>query len=113
MIALRNTLWILLVTLICACSQMGVTSPTTFNEKLAIAYGTVTQVRTTATTLLKSGKIKADDAQNVLNQTDNARAGLDIARSMSGTDISTANGKLTAVETVLSSLSTYLSTKGN
>lgn len=93
-----------------ACSGVGI-SNTTFNEKLAIAYGTVTQVRVTATTLLKAGKIKADDAQNVNNQADNARAGLDIAKSLSGTDISTASAKLVAVESIISSLTTYLSTR--
>lgn len=106
-------LYTLLVTLV-ACSAITPqdNSVGNFNTNLAIGYTTVTQVRATATSLLDAKKITSIDAQNVLQQTDVARAGLDIARSLSGTDMSTANGKLTATTTVLKALATYLASKG-
>lgn len=93
------------------CAGIGVVSPTTFNEKLAVAYGTVTEIGVTTSTLLKAGKIKSDDAQNVHDQAVHAKTGLDIARSMSSIDITSASGKLEAIRTVLTALTTYLATK--
>mgnify|MGYP001579719976 FL=1 len=72
----------------------------------------MTTVRQSATTLLKAGKITADDGQNVLSSTDAARAGLDVARTLSKTDLAAADARLTAVRTALTALSTYLATKG-
>ncbi len=109
----RNYLVLLLFAGLVACAQVGLPNADTFNQKLAVAYSAVTQVRTTATTLLQAKKISADDAQNVNNQADHARAGLDIARAVSKTDLTAADAKLTAVHTVLTALSAYLATKGN
>jgi len=109
---LRNALWaITMVAMLSACAQLGVPTATTFNERLAVGYGTVTTVRQTATTLLTAKQISADDADNVLKTTDTARAGLDVARTLSGTNLTAADQKLTAIHTVLSALSTYLATR--
>lgn len=106
------TLLLSLLTLtLASCAQLGISSPTSFNENLAIGYTSVTTIRQTATSLLNAKKLTAEDGQNVLQQTDNARTGLDIARKLSGTDLSSATNKLTAIRSVLSSLSAYLTTK--
>lgn len=93
-----------------ACQQLGVPSPETFNQKLAVAYTSVTAVRTTATQLLAARKISPDDAENVNASADVARAGLDVARRTS--DPAAANAKLTAAVAALTALQTYLATKG-
>ena len=90
------------------CSALGLPSPNTFNEKVAVGYSTVTALRTTAVTLLDDKKISAVDGQNVLQQTDNARAGLDIAREIHATQPDAANSKLTSVLTGLRALDAYL-----
>lgn len=97
--------------LLVACAQLGVPAPQTFNERLAAGYGAVTQVRTTATTLLEAKKISADDAQNVLTTTDAARQGLDVARSLSKTDLTAAEGKVSAIRATLTALAGYLATR--
>lgn len=91
-----------------ACSVFGVPTPQSFNERLAVGYATVTTTRDTAAALVSSGSISADDGQNVLEQTDNARAGLDIARSISVVDPDGANARLTSILVGLEALQTYL-----
>lgn len=89
-----------------ACATI---SPKTFNEKLAAGYVSVTSIRQLGATLVASKAITPDDGENVLKQTDNARAGLDLARAM-GPDAGT--DKLAATLTVLTGLQTYLNAKG-
>lgn len=103
---------LLLLAALIGCASLGLPSPESFNERLATGYSTVTETRTTATTLLTAGKITADDAQNIQAQADNARAGLDIARSLSKTDIASANTRLTAITTALTALQAYLTAQG-
>ena len=102
---------LLLSFLLASCAQLGINQTTSFNENLAIGYTSVTTVRQTATTLLNAKKLTAEDGQNILQQTDNARTGLDIARKLSSTDMNSATGKLNAIRTILSSISAYLATK--
>ena len=102
---------LLFLALMCACAQVGIT-PTTFNEKLAVAYTTVTAVRTSTTTLLQAKKITADDAQNVQTSAYVARTGLDVARKLSATDMTGATAKLTAITSMLTAMQTYLASKG-
>lgn len=98
--------------LMAACAQLGLPTAETFNQKLAVGYGTVTQVRATATQLLTTKKIGADDAQHVQDQANNARSGLDIARGMSAKDLPAATTKLEMVTTILTAVQAYLSAKG-
>lgn len=94
------------------CAATGGATTTSVSEGLAAGYSAVTAVRSTTTALLNANKISSSDGQNVLTQTDNARAGLDIAREMAKTDLTSASGKLTAVRTGLTALQVYLATKG-
>ena len=86
-------------------------APQTFNERLAVAYTAVTGIRQSATTLLGSNTITAEDGDNVLKATDVARAGLDIARKLSTLDLTSADAKLNAVSITLTALSEYLTTR--
>lgn len=99
------------VMLLAACAQLGLAQPETFNQKLAVAYGTVTQTRELATTLLQQGKLSSDDASNVLATTDAARAGLDTARKLSLSQPEAAIVKLESVRSVLVAVSTYLASR--
>jgi phage terminase large subunit-like protein len=101
-----------ILVLLTACATLGVSSPQTFNEKLAAGYSTVTASRDTTATLLTSGKLTAADAQNVQQQLDNARTGLDLARQVHATDPAAGDAKIDAVVTALTALQAYLSTKG-
>lgn len=104
-----------LAMLLTACAQMqslGLPQPETFNQKLAVAYASVTQVRETAVQLLESGKISSADALNVQATADLARVGLDQARALHKVDPTSAGNKLTAVRSTLAALTAYLATKG-
>lgn len=94
-----------------ACAQLGLETPETFADKLAVGYGSVTTARATAKTLVSQKVITPDDAQNVQDQADNFRAGLDIARKIQTTDPTTAAAKLNAVTLGLAALTDYLATK--
>lgn len=107
---LRITLFSILLFLP-GCETLGLSKAETFNERAAVALGTITTVRQTATTLLNEKKITADDGQNVLTQTDTARAGLDIARTLNKSNPQAANAKLDAVRKVLTGLQAYLASR--
>ncbi len=98
----------LVLLLLSACASLGLQTPKTFNERLAAGYVSVTAARDTAATLLTAGKITAGDAQNVQQQADNARSGLDIARSVHETNPAAGDDKLTAILAGLNALSAYL-----
>jgi hypothetical protein len=98
----------------CAAGTNGMGSvllPQTFNERIAASYALVTTLRETATTLLNAGKISGTDGANVLQVTDVARAGIDVARTLSATDLTSADAKLTATNTALVALQQYLATR--
>jgi hypothetical protein len=96
-----------------SCAQLGLPTATTFQERLTAGYALNAEVRNSAATLLNAKKLTADDGQNILAQTDNARAGLDVARVIAKGDPKAGDAKLTAVRTVLLALQAYLTTKGN
>jgi predicted membrane metal-binding protein len=99
----------------CAARTSGMGSvllPQTFNERIAAGYVLVSTVRETATTLLNAGKLSAQDGANVLQVTDVARDGLNVARSLAATDLTSAEAKLAATNTALVALQQYLSTRG-
>ena len=110
---IRNTFFSSLLALFVGCASIGLPVPETFNQKLAVSLGAVTAVRESTITLLKAGKISADDAQNVQNQANNLRTGLDIARDIARTDPKAGDAKLTALHSALNALQTYLNTKGS
>ncbi len=102
---------IVICVLASACASVGLPTAETFNEKLAVGYGTVTQVRSTATQLVMTKRLGSADASNVQAQADSARAGLDIARDMSKSDLPAANTRLQMATTVLTALQSYLSAR--
>ena|SRR2546430_144055 len=108
---LARQLCYLFLLLAAGCAFLGVPTPTTFNERVAAAYTTTTEVVESTRSLLVAGKLRPDDAQNVLRQTDTVVAGLDIARSYSATNPIAANDKLTATLTILQGIQAYLNSR--
>lgn len=100
--------FLLAVMLLAGCQLLGVPTPETFSERLAVGYSTTTTVRQTTLTMLQARKLTPDDAENIQQQADNARAGLDIARTMRGVDLQAADARLTATLTGLTALEAYL-----
>lgn len=110
MIALRST-FVALMFALTSCAQLGLPTATTFQERLTAGYALNTEVRNSAATLLNARKLSADDGQNILSQTDNARTGLDVARAIAKGDPKAGDAKLTAVRTVLLALQAYLASR--
>lgn len=84
------------------------TKPQTFNQRMLVAYNTVTEVRTQTTVALAAKKISADDAQNIQDQANTARKGLDVARTLRATQPASAEDRLEATRAVLLALQAYL-----
>jgi len=101
----------LVAAIVVGCAALGAPTPDTFNQKLAVGVASVTEARNTATTLLQAGKISVADAQNIQAQADVAREGLNVARGMSATDLTTANTRLEVASAALRALQAYLVTK--
>jgi hypothetical protein len=95
-----------------ACQYMGVPKAETFNQRVAGAYTSVTTTRDTTRLLLNAGHITTADAQNVQDQCDNARLGIDIARTIRMTDPGAAETKLTSILAALTALDAYLKSRG-
>lgn len=108
---LRSKVWAFAL-MLAGCAQLGLPTADTLNQRLAVGYGTVTQIATTTSQLLAAKKITADDAQNVHTQATTAKAGLDIAKSLVSTSPAAAQTKLEATLVVLQAMQTYLSEKG-
>lgn len=107
-----SVLFVALVLQACAAmSGLGLPAAETFNQKLAVAYGTVAQVRESAATLLAAKKISVDDAVHVQATADIARTGLDTARKMQAADPTGADQKINAIRTGLTALAAYLAAK--
>lgn len=104
-----------LVALVCmllsACSSLGLPTPQTFNERIAAAQVSVTQVRVTAKNLLVAGSIGVDEAEKVLGMTDLAAEAIAVARGVSATNPQAADAKLKAAILTLTALQTYLAEK--
>lgn len=110
-----KTLLVSTITMLCAlivgCASVGLPTPQTMNERVAVAQSTVTQLRSTATVLLNAKRISSKDAENVLRQTDAATEGIALAMLMSATDPAGANTKLQTTLQVLQVLQAYLASK--
>jgi hypothetical protein len=98
--------------LLVGCAQVGLQPAQSFDQQLAYGYAGVTSARISATNALKAGSIKKEDAQQVLDLTDQARALLDGARAIRVSDLKTAQAKLALATQVLTQLSAYLTTRG-
>jgi hypothetical protein len=84
----------------------------TFNKRLGAAYVLNTAVRRASVSLMDAGKISAQDGENTMAANDAAKAGLDLAATMSKIDLAAADGKLNAVSATLMALSAYLTARG-
>lgn len=104
---------LVLVSFLSGCAALGLPTADSFNERLAVGYMTVTTVRATTATLLNAKKLTAEDGDNVLKSTDAARAGLDVARTLSKVDMKAADSKLTMIRTTLTALQAYLTSRSN
>lgn len=111
MLAIRST-FIALTLALSACAQLGLPTATTFQERLTAGYALNAEVRQSAANLLNAGKLTSADGQNILDQTNTARQGLDVARAIGKGDPKAGDAKLTAVRTVLLALQSYLASKG-
>lgn len=107
------------------CASLGLPVAQSFNERLASGYTTVTAVRE-ATSAWVDGQVRAAqaepdqakrdallkavkaDAQNIQAQADQAREGLDIARSLSDLNFEAAEERLVSTLRILEALQTYL-----
>jgi hypothetical protein len=106
-------LWLvapLAVLLLSSCTSLGLAAPKTFNEKLAVGYGTATAVLTTTDTLLTAGKIDAKTAKNIEAQEVNLKEPLDLAAQANVANQADGGNKLQTALTALNALSTYLAT---
>jgi len=103
--------YVLLLVALSACATLGVPPADTFNKKLAAGYTMTTGARDATATLLSSGKLSASDAQNVQDQLNNARTGLDVARQVYATNPTAGDAKLDAVVTGLTALQAYLQSR--
>ena len=93
------------------CAPIGVSTPLTFDERLADDIAAVSQIRTTTTALLREGKISSDDAQHVRAEADKARSDLDVARALHETDTNGGNAQLASIRSEVEALQTYLHSK--
>lgn len=94
------------------CAAAGVPTPQTFNERLAAGYATATASVQAVDVLLKAKRISPGEASDALAKLDQAKAGLDAARSLGGTNPLAAQDRLTATLLALEALHAYLSSKG-
>lgn len=90
-------------------SQSATLSP---EKQISVAIAAVKGVRAVADQLLVTKKITATQAQDVQDKADIARKSLDVARSLIGTDTSTAVAKLNAATLILAELNEFLIAKG-
>jgi hypothetical protein len=90
------------------CASLGLATPSSFDEKLANAYGVHTAVVSATATALSAGTITSAEASQVQTQERSARAMLDTAKSIEQTNPTGASNDLTLAVTALTALQTYL-----
>lgn len=100
-----------LFSVLMGCAALGTPPVDTFNKRLAAGYTTVTAVRSATLTAAQAGKVSVSDAKNLQSQADTAREGLVVAENLAGTDMTSANARLTVALTVLQGIQTYLNTR--
>lgn len=97
------------ILLLTACASLGLAPASTFNDKLAYAYGSYAAVQQAAATSLNNAEISSKDAENILALADKAKVVLDGARvAAAAGDAHTAEGRLQLAVSILAELQTYL-----
>ena len=93
------------------CGTDGIlATPQGVNGKAAAADTLATEIGTTVVSLAEARKITKADAQDALDQVKMARTAIENARQIGKTDLSTADGKLAAINAGLQALKGYLVT---
>lgn len=105
---MRKLAIIPLLFLLTACASMGVPPLQSFGDRLAAGYVTVTGARQFNTALLNGQRIGSVDSENVQQQLDTARKGLDVASTLTGLD---AENKLQATLVMANAALGYLCSK--
>ncbi len=104
---------VFLASLILVTACAGLAKPETFDQRLAYAYGSLAAVRQTAADLVVATRITPQDGQKVLEETDAVRVVLDASRSAyAGKDLSTAEAKLVAAQSLLTTIQRWLQARG-
>lgn len=94
--------------MVAGCAALGVPPLTSFGDRLAAGYTTVTGARQFNTTLLNGHITSSVDAENVQKQLDAAREGLDVASTLTGLD---AENKLQSTMAIANAALGYLCKK--
>jgi hypothetical protein len=111
--AQKLMVWLVLLTAVTACAQLGLEEAKTFEDRLAYAYSQNAAARTSAAQALQSGAISKADADQVLKATDGVRTALDEARKFQGLgDTSTALSKLQVATAALTQVQALLKSRG-
>jgi hypothetical protein len=116
---------IVVVLLLSGCAALGLQPAETFNQKLAYAYGQVTAARSGATSVVNAScpnpaafdsqacKDAVADGKHVQSMADEARKGLDLAKTYAAAgNITAATAQLQLETAALSALQAYLLSKG-
>lgn len=102
--------YVLLLLLVVACASME--SPKSLSDRIAYGYASVAASRNTAASMLERGRITKEEGKQAQALADQARAGLDVARSMAGKgDTQGAQKNLQLALDVLVGLETYLKSR--
>src|ERR1700704_4816459 len=111
--------------LLSGCAALGLQTADTFNQKLAYAYGQVTAARKGATSVINAScptpesvqtdacKAAVADGKHIQQMADEARQGLDLAKTYAAAgNIQQANVQLQLETAALTALQSYLLSKG-
>lgn len=94
--------------LLSGCAALGIPTPQSFEDKVAVGYGTVETVAVMTKTLARKDAISKKDALNVYETAKSAKEGLDFAVSVHDTLPDVAETKLEVTLLILNKLNSYL-----
>jgi hypothetical protein len=103
---MKKFLLALILAAAAGCASIGVQAPSTPAQKVLAARATVTAVANSAIALRQAGKLSDADKASVVGSLKAAEQGIDIADQTGDMD------RLSASIAILSTLNTYLATKG-
>lgn len=95
-----------------ACQALQLTEPETFSQKWSYALTANASIRTAAATAVDSEILSMEKGEYALRSTDAIRSLLDESLELSKTDISTAEGKLSAAQDLIEAIKSYLTENG-
>lgn len=106
---MRKLLTLPFIIILAACTSIGLAPASSFNDKLAYAYGSYAAVQQAAATSLNNAEISSKDGENILALADKAKVVLDGAKvAADGGDTQTAEGRLQLGVAILTELQNYL-----